>query len=144
MKEVFPAQPYQPRNMGSTGRAEYMLLRQFEFPDAYDEHLDILDFADHDRLLGRGGGNVEECFKRHIGTGSGGLQGWLENAADLQVMNFLKDLLGADSQVTWTGYRILGTVNRMSGFPVWTLELFAKHPASRTTVRSDNPAQRFR
>lgn len=43
-------------------------------------------------------------------------------------------MLKADKTIAWSGYRVLGTVNRGNGYPVWTLEIFAKGPDSDTEV----------
>lgn len=55
-------------------------------------------------------------------------------------MSFVKDILKADPEVDWTGFRITGTVNRSSGYTVFTIEVFAKHPDSSTKVYSNSTA----
>jgi hypothetical protein len=64
----------------------------------------------------------------------------LRRAKDQQVIDFLVDVLKADKSVTWTGYRVLGTVNRSNGHPVWTLEIFAKDLKSDTEVYTGQDA----
>ena len=130
---VFQAEPYQYGEMGSLGKASYMLLRQFQFPNEYEEK-DTLISADHDRCLMWDYAHVCECFKKHMNTGEMGLGHWINSAFDEKVIDFLKDILKADTEVVWTGYRVMGTVNRSNGYPVYTLELFAKHAESKTTV----------
>lgn len=122
-----------------------MLLKQYQFPDTFEEHEKHIT-ADHDRCLMWDGKHASECFKRHTGTGDLGFDSWLSSADDAAVMAFLKDILKADIKIDWTGYRVTGTVNRGNGYPVWTLELFAKDPKSATVVytgpRAPNVRQR--
>jgi hypothetical protein len=136
-KLVFSAEPYRLKALAPTGNARYMLLRQYEFPQKYvpglDEHLG----TDED-LLTRD--HAKQCFFHHLGTGRGNLSDWLRIATDEQVIALLKDLLQADPTISWTGFRIMGTVNRQSnGSVVYTLELFAKHEKSSTITSSSNP-----
>lgn len=133
MKRVYPAEPYRPGEMGSFGKASYMLIRQFNFPDTYTEY-EKHHFWDSDRCFSNDYGNTRRCFTQHTGTGEMGLENWLRQAKDQKVINFLVDVLKADKSVKWTGYRVLGSVNRGNGYPVWTLELFAKDPRSNTNV----------
>lgn len=137
---VYQASPYNPGEMGSLGRASYMLLRQFQFPDEYDSDFDKLITADHDRCMSWDYEHARRCFNEYTGTGELGLEGWLGRQADEKIMAFLKDILKADASVKWTGYRIMGSVHRGNGYPVWTLELFAKHPDSDTKVYTDSQA----
>jgi len=136
----YPAEPYRHGAMGSLGDASYMLLRQFNFPDTYAPALDKHITADHDRCMSWDYKHVSRCFEKHTGTGELGLQDWLRRATDENVLAFLSDILKADTGVVWTGYRIMGTVHRGNGYPVWTLELFAKHPKSKTKVYTGSNA----
>ncbi len=131
--KVLPAQPYDPNETGSLGHASCMLLRQFQFPDEFfapDKHTQ----ADHDRLLMWDHGHTSNCFKKHMDTGDMGLGDWVRHASDENILNFLKDVLKTDSSIKWTGYRVTVTVHRGTGYPVWGLELFAKHPSTDTVV----------
>jgi hypothetical protein len=130
---VYPATPYEYGQLGSLGNAAYMLLRQFQFPDTFSGK-DKLASADHDRCMQWDHNHASRCFKEHTGTGELGLEGWLQRATDEQVIQFLVDILKAESNVVWTGYRIMGSVHRGNGYPVWSLSLFAKHPESDTVV----------
>ena len=136
---VYSAEPYRDGEMGSFGNASYMLLRQFQFPHVYTKN-DNLITADHDRCMSQDYEHSSRCFQEHTGTGELGLQSWLNIATNEQVFAFLKDILKAEPLVQWTGYRIMGGVHRGSGYPVWTLQLFAKHTDSQTEVYSDASA----
>jgi hypothetical protein len=128
--------------LGSLGSAEGMLIRQHNFPDTYDSGRDKLASVDHDRLLGWDYQRAMECFRRHTGTGDVGLGTWARRAWPDKVLAFLVDACGGyvSTDVSWTGFRVLGTVNRSNGYAVWTLELFAKHPQSKTRVYSSESA----
>lgn len=138
--EVYPSEPYRCGAMGSLGDASCMLLRQFNFPNTYTRNLDKHSMADHDRCMSWDPEHTRRCFKQHTGTGELGLEDWLRRATDENVLVFLRDILKAEPGVTWTGYRIMGTVHRGNGYPVWTLELFAKHPDTDTEVYTGSNA----
>lgn len=123
--EVMKANPYEHDNLGSFGRAEYMLLRQFKFPNVYSRDVDQMITADHDRCYTWDYNHARRAFQKHVG-GDMSLGSWVRTAPHKNVMDFLKDILLADSGVKWTGYRVMGTVNRSNGYPVWSLQLFAK------------------
>lgn len=139
MNSVFKARPYRQGAMGSLGDGSLMLIRQFRFPDTYEQNEQHI-LVDHDRLCDRDYEKVDECFRRHTGTGELRLEHWVRNATDQQVLDFIQDLLARFDLKTsyrWTGYRVVGSVHRGNGAPVWSLELFAKDPAgSRTKVFS--------
>jgi hypothetical protein len=120
------------------------LVRQFNFPDEFAER-DREAAADHDRLMSRGGAEYERvmaCFERHTGARDQAFADWARDPqrTDKEVFAFMKDILGADPTFAWTGYRIQGGVNRSNGARVWTLQLFAKNPQSRTRVYSGEDA----
>ncbi len=138
MPKVYTAQPYSFGEMGSFGKAEYMLLRQHQFPDTYDDR-DILITADHDRCFMWDHDHARKCCTRHLKTGEMAIGDWVMRSSEEKVTAFLKDILKADEQypgVVWTGFLVLGTVNRSNGYPVFSLALFAKHPESETEVYS--------
>lgn len=120
--------------MGSFGKASYMLIRQHQFPNIYNPKLDKMAGWDHDRIMQQQYAHGTRCFNEHTGTGDLGFEGWVKSADPTRVIAFLRDILKADPAVEWTGFRILGTVNRGNGYPVWTLQLFARHPRSNTEV----------
>lgn len=134
MQTVYQAEQPRYGAMGSLGDASYMLIRQHRFPHEYDPDLDKMTGWDHDRIMQQQYEHGRRCFKEHTNTGDGGLQGWAEKATPEQILAFLKDILKASDDVEWSGFRILGSVNRGNGYPVYTLQLFAKHPDSQTEV----------
>jgi hypothetical protein len=138
MFQVTPAQPYHFPQMRSTGNATYMLVRQFQFPDEFQEHEPLISRDSH-RCLKVDPERTLDCFRRHTGYPMDELDIWARATSDEDVLAFIKDLLKdqlveMDAKIQWTGYRILGTVN--NGYTIWTLQLFAKDPASDTTVYS--------
>jgi len=137
---VYLAEPYQYGEMGSLGKASGMLIRQFHFPFEYTDNMDQLLHADHDRLYQQDYKRASECIKKHTGTGELGLGSWAMGATDDEILAFLKEILEADQDVNWTGFRILGTVHRSNGGPVWSLQLFAKSPDTDTEVFSGQNA----
>ena len=138
--KVYLAEAYRYGAMGSLGNATYMLLRQWNFPNEYEQGKDIHVAADSDRLVSWNYKRTQECFEKHTLTRELGFEQWLEKASEEQVMSFLKDFLEADTKVQWTGFRVLGTVHRGNGYPVYTMELFAKHPSTKTEVYTGREA----
>lgn len=140
MQRVFLANPYRPGALGSFGNAKYMLLRQYQFPDEYDERLDTHLRVDHNLLFQEEPERVIQCFRIYTEGDERSFNSWLRSAKDSAIILFLKDITKADLRVNWTGYRVTGTVHYNSAFPVLTLELFAKHPKSKTKVYSEDDA----
>lgn len=124
MPRVYVAEPYRYGALGSLGDAQYMLIRQYRFPLNYTES-DKYMSADSDRCFQRNYDHARQCFQKYTKTGEGGLESWVRGASDEEIINFLKDILKADSAIQWTGYRILGTVRRDNGYVVWSFQLFA-------------------
>ena len=130
---VSEASPYQPGRMGSLGDADNMLLRQFQFPEAYNAAKDVMLQADHDRCFQWNYDLSREVFTKYLHTGEHNLPSWLrENSTtDKKVISFLKEILAAGydagklPKAKWTGYRITYTVNRSNGFPVYSFALFS-------------------
>ena len=139
MPKVYTANPYQPAQLGSMGRGQYLLIRQHKFPDTYDEGEQHLT-ADSDRCFQWDHDHASRCFKEHTGTGDMGLERWVRSAGQERVLKFLVDILKVDTSVKWTGFRVMGTVNQSNGYVVWTLELFAKRRGSKTKVYSSERA----
>lgn len=121
-----------------------MYLRQYQFPDTFDGQLDKHMTADSDRVFSWDYHHARRCFQQHTGTGELGLEAWIKSTTDEKAMEFLKDILKADTSVQWTGYRVMGSVHQGNGYPVWTLELFAKHPDSHTEVYTGGNAPNIR
>lgn len=130
MQSVYPAESYRFGAMSSLGNASYMLIRQHDFPAAYNPEMDTMIGWDHDRIMSHDYEHARRCFDQHLKTGELSLESWALQASPAEIIAFLQDILKADTKVAWTGFRILGTVNRSNGFPVWTFQLFAKHPES--------------
>lgn len=147
MKQVMKAQPYRAGRMGSLGDAAHMLLRQYRFPDTYRDD-EVVSSHDHDRIhldnMTRWSQIVAKHFPRdrameaHFpkdGVRYVSLNAFLTTANERCVLRFLKELLSPYAgDHPWTGFRILGTVNRSNGYPVYSLELFAKRRNSDTNV----------
>lgn len=119
---VLQAEPFRFGAMGSLGNASCMLLRQWNFPAEYDHDRDQMHSADDDRLRSWDYEHDRACYKRHVNRH---MDSWAQSASPEQIMAFLKDVLKADPEVNWTGFRILGTVNRSNGYPVYSYQLFA-------------------
>ncbi|MFA6295392.1 MAG: hypothetical protein WC666_03135 [Candidatus Paceibacterota bacterium] len=124
--------------MSSSGNGSMMLIRQFKFPDDYQDNEHHI-LVDHDRLCGQDCEKVYQCFKKHTGTGELGLENWIRQASDQEILEFILELFSNFNlkvEYSWTGYRVVGSVHRGNGAPVWSLELFAKNPGSSTRVYS--------
>lgn len=140
--EVIEPEPYKFGAMSSSGRAHLMLLRQYQFPAGMYDDQERMVFADHDRILSNRHEEASRFFKRHMRGPRLEFGDWLRRAQDEQVMALLKDLLenylAIIPSVEWTGYRVLGSVHAAGGYPVYTLQLFAKLPGSSTEVYSES------
>lgn len=135
MSFVFKARtPYTPYAMGSLDRTAYMLIWQHDFPNEYTDNDKIIG-ADHDRLR-VWHSDFSEVVKRHTGTGELGIGDWVRKNNPEKVMAFLIELMHADPLVQWTGYRVMGSVHQGNGYPVFSINLFAKHPESKIEVYS--------
>lgn len=138
MIEVYPSTPYKHGALGSFGDAAYMLIRQNDFPKSYREDEQLIT-ADHDRCISWDYDHFKGCCKRYVGSGELAIGDWARRAPPDEIMAFLIDVLKADSGVKWTGFRIMGSVNKSNGYPVWTLELFSKKEGSDTKVFNSEP-----
>jgi len=132
-RRVVVAQAYDQYQLRALGSAVNMYVRQFQFPYEYDER-DAWLAADIDRLSVLDRRRVMACIERQTGNVDATLADWVRRAYDNKIMYFLTELLQADAGVAWTGYRVLGTVQRVTRRLAWTVELFAKHPESATRV----------
>jgi hypothetical protein len=136
MPTVMKANVYIPGELGSFGHGEYMLLRQEDFPDEYDLTTDKMIQADHDRCLMWHYDEFRAACKKWLNTGELAIEQWIQTARKEDCIGFLVDAMKADKHVNWTGFRVLGTVNRSNGYPVFSLYLFAKGKDSKTVVYS--------
>ena len=141
MREVKIAQPYTQSNLDSrAGEARYMLLQQSRFPLTYEDNELLLD-EDHDQLLDRDYDHTNRYFIAFAGDGNDlGLETKFRTRQPKKIMAFLRQVLKADQKVTWTGFRVLASVNRKNGQPIWHLQLFAKQPGSSTAVYTGDTA----
>ena len=130
MHEILEATPYNPGELGSLGRAQYMLMAQHQFPvKEYDHPLDIMVTADHDRCVMWDYDHAQACCSRFTGRGDMGIGEWCRTANSTDIFDFWVAILKVEQSHPdrkWTGYRVLGTVNRSNGYPVWSLQLFSK------------------
>ena len=133
MPKVYMANQYRPNSLGSFDRTQYMLMRQFQFPYDYERGEEMMS-ADSDRLWSWDHEHTDRVFRERTGSGELSFEGWLHSASDENIMKFLIDVLKADVNIKWTGYRVMGSVHLGNGYVVWTFELFAKRPDSRTEV----------
>lgn len=124
--QVLIAEPYRPGQMGAKGRANGMLIRQDKFPLSFIEGMDILKSWDSDRCYTNDLDHTVGCFVQYA-HGEENFEAWAQVAPHDDVLRFVRDITKADRQVAWTGFRILGTVDRTTDHPVWTFQLFARH-----------------
>ena len=111
-----------------------VLVQQFNFPFTYEADLDVLIGEDNDTLLKIKPKRTARCFLQHTEYDEKFLRKWLKDCSNEKVIDFIKDLIEADSEIEWTGYRILATINPSKGNTYWRFELFSKHPNSSTAV----------
>jgi len=137
MKRVHTAQAPGSQSLESFGKATYMLLRQYAFPDTYEHDEEFLS-ADSDRIFSWDHEHARACSQRHIGDQS--FLTWLQCAESAAILAFCKDMLKAKDSVVWTGFRVLGSVNAATGYNVWTYQVFAKDPTKDTKVYSGGRA----
>lgn len=134
--QVLPAEPAGSGTLCSIGRASYMLIKQYNFPDFYTDQ-DRLDHFYSDRLETEN--SYKERVNKHFRDGYPYMHPQIESSTDAAVLAALIDICEADKETTWTGYRVTATVTLL-GWTVYTMELFAKHPESSTEVYSGNTA----
>ncbi|MFA7285432.1 MAG: hypothetical protein WC011_01100 [Candidatus Paceibacterota bacterium] len=131
LSKVYPAEPYRPSQLGGFGKARYMFLVQFNFPDTYSED-DFLITVDHDRL---NPDHVYFCFNEYLGQGPlyYAIEVIIRQTKTEKLFNFLIDIINVDKKNNWTGFRIMVTLGPR-GSAIFTLELFSKNPKSNTKV----------
>jgi len=136
-RRVSHAEPYRfgAMHYSNPRPANNMLIRQFEFPDIYEER-DKFWNAYGDRLPYE---QRKAAGDRHLPKAKNYLN-WLRDADPLAILAYLKDLLKASNELVWTGFRVTGYVNRASGYEVYYYCLFAKHPESKTKTYSGDRA----
>jgi len=141
---VVLAEAYRHSALGTKGDANYMLLRQYQFP---------LEFSDSEKILTLDSNQIEEsdanhakkCFEE-LGVAPSTLECWLRKCAqdkdDARIFIFLKKIMQADESVTWTGWRIMGSA--LGGRCIFTWQLFAKDPKSDTKVYTGDNTRNIR
>ena len=134
MIKVSQAQFFQPHEMGSLGKAAGMYIRQHQFPYEFDKDKDEFISVDLDRLQQQDHENASRCLQEHSKT-KFGFHSWVNSASIKKMMAFLKDILKVKEyhpDVKFTGFRILYTVNRSNGHPVWSFQFFANNSGVKT------------
>jgi hypothetical protein len=128
-------------DMGSFGKAEYRLFVQREFPAEYEKDKDMMVSADHDRMQSWDYDRFKEFLNKVNAVSNcsylGDCFAQMGTETALEILKF--GLLPNEKEYTdriWTGYRVMGTVNRATGYPVWSLSIFSKHPDTDTKVYS--------
>ena len=119
--------------MGSFGNAENKLFTQRNYPFIYDNDIDVILSADSDRCRMWDNDHNEKVYKQH-GVTQLSVGQWSQRSSKKKIMDFLIDVLKADKEINWTGYRISVTVNRSNGYPVYHFSLFSKGKDSDTIV----------
>lgn len=143
--QIYPETPYDPRQLGSLGNATNMIIRKQNYPVKFYDEQDKTTEADDDRLLQQDRNGFKAQLEAHTGhAGEGYLLDWIQKAEDEQLMTFLKDVLSADKNIRWTGFRITASIHRGNGCTVLHLSLFAKHPDSDTELCSGTSCREVR
>jgi hypothetical protein len=137
--EVMKANPWEQHRFHSLGDAAYMLLGQHNFPLKYDCSKDKVHDADSDRCFMWDFEHASRCFKELTGGGEMAFDIFVRNSPPEKVMAFIKAILKADPKVKWTGWRVLGTINRATGYTVWSLSLFANYSGTKVYSSSFAP-----
>lgn len=122
------AEPQRFWALSSTGDASGMLCGQYQFPYEYTDE-DMFLSNDHDRLISWDADHFRQCMEKHGIKGEAGFSNPSLITPE-KMLDFLKDIFQVEKkypEVKWTGWRILGTVNRSNGFPVFSLQLFANN-----------------
>jgi hypothetical protein len=140
MEYMMKARKFKSGQFYSLGKAAYMIIRQHNFPYSYEPD-ESFETQDSDHVILRNFDQSRKCIAKHTKHVSEySLDVWFEKASDSQIMEFIKEFIEADPKVNWTGYRVLGSVHQGDGWNIWTLQLFAKSPASKTEVYSGKVA----
>lgn len=118
------AQQYRPDNMGPTGNAKNMLIKQYQFPLVFESDQDELYSVYFDQVQEQYPQDTKSClnnYKIRVRT----MEDDLLETEDTVLMDFLCTLLKVERK-KYTGYRILGTVSA-TGHAHYKFELFSKH-----------------
>ena len=136
MRQVRQAEPFRYGAMGSLGNASGMIIRQYNFPWEYQED-ELLQSSDHDRIISWQPDRWEQTIRKFKPKNKGYTE-WFQQEKPRKLLDFLAEIMKFDSNenVKWTGFRILGTVHRSNGNPIYTFQLFARKKGSTTEVYS--------
>lgn len=145
------AEPYRfgAMHYSSPKPASGMLIAQYNYPLTYDKNLDHITSAYSDRAYSWDFEHCDKVAKEYETSGD-----WetFFRSVDPEVgLEFLVKFLKAENTrmdyqdsssplVVWTGWRVLGFVNRSNGFPLYLFSLFAKGEKSDTEVYSEERA----
>ncbi len=123
---VLLSTPFDPSLLGSTKRCTNMLIGQHDYPAYIIKKVDRYDHWDSDRLMSHFGfDHWQETLRDHCQK---------QNARTLidlchgePGLEFVSAMMKSHDQ-EWTGFRVMATTNQMSGFIVYSFELFFCHP----------------
>lgn len=135
-RSVYMAEPYRDYATGSSGTARGMLLRQWRFPAVYDAERDAIYDADHDRIVAQDHARWSAACRRHIPKSVSGFESWIKEGRPEKIMAFVIDALRPGTSRKITGFRVLVTVNRATGYSIYSLQLFSRGRGSGTKVYS--------
>lgn len=144
MPQVYPAEPYRYCELGSLGKANCMLLVQFDFPDIYEESERMASMYS-DRLDESQSGRVAKCLHRyglncHTFDGcSQDFEHWIRRFPKERLITFIAEVLGVVSEAQWTGCRVTGEVGG-NGHALFHFMLFARDPSGNTQIYTGEPA----
>ncbi|MDP3766785.1 MAG: hypothetical protein Q8S13_02110, partial [Dehalococcoidia bacterium] len=110
--------------------------------DVYAAHERCVS-VDSDRAFSWDYAHARRCFQEHTGYGELAFDAWAARANKAALLAFAVDLMREDPR-GWTGVRVLGTVHRGNGFPVWSVQVFARDPQGSTLVYSGPDAPNVR
>ncbi len=141
-KRVQLAVPYRPGEIDEEGKvSHYMLLRQYQFPDTYNENEKLYSwdtlsalFNDYD--------SAQQCFEKHKPKGPR-LGDWMRTAENDKVLAFLKEFFfpsWTNNSTAWSGYRVLGPVKAEGIEEFYFVELFMRDPEGSTILYDDHNA----
>ncbi len=136
ISKVHEAEPFDLNGLGAWGNAVYMYIRQLNFPHTYE---------DRDKRIGGYSDRIEKMpqyYTRYMNAGAISVdmqRSWFRESSEDEIFAFLIEVLEADREVSWTGFRITATVKE-NGHTVWFMELFAKSENSDTKVYSGDKA----
>lgn len=131
---VHLAEPYRPYQLHSLGKANYMLLRQTDFPYKLEEE-DEVQSIDSDRCDYEIFRDI--CLRLTGDHQDSHIELWLRQAPNTAVMKFVQAVHGTTTD--WHGYRVMATVGD-NGHTIWTLQLSKLGKRSSTDVYTGDEA----